>query len=84
MGPTRKSRSVNKRFSNIREAASSKDKDAANTGKNRKKASPGIPKVSLFLNLFGTKLFLNTCTWNIGNKFSILQFFFVAFLTTLL
>lgn len=49
MGPTRKSRSVNKRFSNIREAAFSKDKGAPNTGKNRQKASPGIQKVNLFL-----------------------------------
>ncbi|XP_027192378.1 protein ALWAYS EARLY 3 isoform X2 [Cicer arietinum] len=53
MGPTRKSRSVNKRFSNIREAASSKDKDAANTGKNRKKASPGIPKKRKLADMLG-------------------------------
>lgn len=62
MAPSRKSRSVNKRFSNIREAASSKDKDAANTSKNRQKASPGIQKVNLFLNLFGTKFFSYKCT----------------------
>jgi hypothetical protein len=83
MGPTRKSRSVNKRFSNIREAAASKDKDAANTGKNRQKASPGIQKVNLFLNLFETKFFLYTCIQNMGNKVSIFKFF-LAYLSMLL
>ncbi|XP_058758503.1 protein ALWAYS EARLY 3 [Vicia villosa] len=53
MGPTRKSRSVNKRFSNIREAASSKDKDAPNTGKNRQKASPGIQKKRKLADMLG-------------------------------
>lgn len=53
MGPTRKSRSVNKRFSNIREAAASKDKDAANTGKNRQKASPGIQKKRKLADMLG-------------------------------
>ncbi|CAL5198850.1 unnamed protein product [Lathyrus oleraceus] len=53
MGPTRKSRSVNKRFSNIREAASSKDKGAPNTGKNRQKASPGIQKKRKLADMLG-------------------------------
>ncbi|WJX96119.1 hypothetical protein P8452_77365 [Trifolium repens] len=55
MGPTRKSRSVNKRFSNIREAASSKDKDAANTSKNRQKASPGIQKKRKLADMLGSQ-----------------------------
>jgi hypothetical protein len=80
MAPTRKSRSVNKRFSNIREAASSKDKDAANTSKNRQKASPGNQKVNLFLNLFGKNFFLYTCIQNMGRKenFHIPFAFFVG------
>ncbi|KAK7292297.1 hypothetical protein RIF29_08075 [Crotalaria pallida] len=41
MPPSRKSRTVNKRFPNIREAGSSKDKNAENASKNRQKASPG-------------------------------------------
>ncbi|XP_061349128.1 protein ALWAYS EARLY 3 [Gastrolobium bilobum] len=37
MAPSRKSKSVNKKFSNIREAASSKDKNSENASKNRQK-----------------------------------------------
>lgn len=61
MAPSRKSRSVNKRFSNVREAASSKDKIAESPSKNRPKASPGIQKVNLF-NYFKNKFFSYTCT----------------------
>ncbi|KAJ1395191.1 SANT/Myb domain [Sesbania bispinosa] len=53
MAPSRKSRSVNKKFSNIREAASSKDKDAANASKNRQKASAGIQKKRKLTDMLG-------------------------------
>jgi len=56
MAPSRKSKSVNKRFSNVREAASSKDKIAENASKNKQKASPGTQKVNLFP-YFGKKFF---------------------------
>lgn len=61
MAPSRKSKTVNKRLPNIRETASSKDKNAENASKNRQKASPGIQKVNLFLNFFGKKFF--PCTY---------------------
>jgi len=75
MAPSRKSRSVNKRFSSVHETASSKDKITENGSKNRLKASPGIQKVNLFLYFFDKKFFLkhNTFTelkqWK---KFSLL------------
>lgn len=47
MAPSRKSRSVKKKLSNIHEAASSRDKDAANVVKTRQKASAGVQKVFL-------------------------------------
>ncbi|KAJ1427279.1 SANT/Myb domain [Sesbania bispinosa] len=53
MAPSRKSRSVNKKFSNIHEAASSKDKDAANASKNRQKASAGIQKKRKLTDMLG-------------------------------
>ncbi|CAJ2634347.1 unnamed protein product [Trifolium pratense] len=55
MGPTRKSRSVNKKFS--REAESRKDKDAANTSKNRQKASasPGTQKKRKLADMLGSQ-----------------------------
>lgn len=48
MAPSRKSRSVNKRFSSVRETASGKDKITENASKSRLKASPGIQKVICF------------------------------------
>jgi len=63
MAPSRKSRSVNKRFSSVRETASSKDKITDNASKNRLKASPGIQKVNLFLYFFEKKFFLNINTF---------------------
>ena len=62
MAPSRKSRSVNKRFSTVREAASRKDKIAETASKNRLKASPGIQKVSLFLYVFEKEFFSYTRT----------------------
>ncbi|KAL2628087.1 hypothetical protein AAZV13_07G212400 [Glycine max] len=53
MAPSRKSRSVNKRFSTVREAASSKDKIAENASKNRLKASPGIQKKRKLADMLG-------------------------------
>lgn len=53
MAPSRKSRSVNKRFSNVREAASSKDKNSENASKNRLKASPGIQKKRKLADMLG-------------------------------
>ncbi|TKY54128.1 ALWAYS EARLY 3 protein [Spatholobus suberectus] len=53
MAPSRKSRSVNKRFSNVREAASSKDKIVENASKNRLKASPGIQKKRKLADMLG-------------------------------
>lgn len=53
MAPSRKSRSVNKRFSNVREAASSKDKIAESPSKNRPKASPGIQKKRKLADMLG-------------------------------
>ena len=47
MAPSRKSRSVNKRFSYINEVASSKDGETAN--KSRQRGSPGfVQKVIMF------------------------------------
>ena len=45
MAHSRKSRSINKRFSTVRVATSSKDKITENASKNRLKVSPGIQKV---------------------------------------
>ena len=42
MAPSRKSRSVNKRFSTVREAASSKDKITENASKNRLKVKQNV------------------------------------------
>lgn len=53
MAPSRKSRSVNKRFTNIREAVSNKDKTTGNVSKIRQHGSPGLQKVHLLLNCFG-------------------------------
>ncbi|XP_027329953.1 protein ALWAYS EARLY 3 isoform X2 [Abrus precatorius] len=53
MPPSRKSRSVNKRFSNVREAASNKDKIAENASKNKQKASPGIQKKRKLADMLG-------------------------------
>ncbi|KAG5101318.1 hypothetical protein JHK84_046287 [Glycine max] len=53
MAPSRKSRSVNKRFSTVREAASSKDKITENASKNRLKVSPGIQKKRKLADMLG-------------------------------
>ncbi|CAJ1941052.1 unnamed protein product [Sphenostylis stenocarpa] len=53
MAPSRKSRSVNKRFSSVRETASSKDKIAENASKNRLKMSPGIQKKRKLADMLG-------------------------------
>ncbi|KAL2339063.1 hypothetical protein Fmac_013509 [Flemingia macrophylla] len=53
MAPSRKSRSVNKRFSSVRETASSKDKIADNANRNRLKASPGIQKKRKLADMLG-------------------------------
>ncbi|KAK7264608.1 hypothetical protein RJT34_32217 [Clitoria ternatea] len=53
MAPSRKSRSVNKRFSNVREAASSKDKTVENASKNRQKAGTGIQKKRKLADMLG-------------------------------
>ncbi|XP_052727677.1 protein ALWAYS EARLY 3 isoform X3 [Vigna angularis] len=53
MAPSRKSRSVNKRFSSVRETASSKDKITENASKSRLKASPGIQKKRRLADMLG-------------------------------
>ncbi|XP_068463380.1 protein ALWAYS EARLY 3 isoform X3 [Phaseolus vulgaris] len=53
MAPSRKSRSVNKRFSSVHETASSKDKITENGSKNRLKASPGIQKKRRLADMLG-------------------------------
>ncbi|XP_057752358.1 protein ALWAYS EARLY 3 isoform X1 [Arachis stenosperma] len=53
MAPSKKSRSVNKRFPNVREAASSKDKNAENASKNKQKASPGTQKKRKLADMLG-------------------------------
>ncbi|XP_027918483.1 protein ALWAYS EARLY 3 [Vigna unguiculata] len=53
MAPSRKSRSVNKRFSSVRETASSKDKITENASKNKLKASPGIQKKRRLADMLG-------------------------------
>ncbi|XP_057419414.1 protein ALWAYS EARLY 3 isoform X2 [Lotus japonicus] len=53
MAPSRKSRSVKKKLSNIHEAASSRDKDAANVVKTRQKASAGVQKKRKLADMLG-------------------------------
>ncbi|XP_047153750.1 protein ALWAYS EARLY 3 [Vigna umbellata] len=53
MAPSRKSRSVNKRFSSVRETASIKDKITENASKSRLKASPGIQKKRRLADMLG-------------------------------
>ncbi|XP_019464011.1 PREDICTED: protein ALWAYS EARLY 3 isoform X2 [Lupinus angustifolius] len=59
MPPSRKSRTVNKRFSNIHEAASGKDKSEENATKNKQKASPGTQKKRKLADMLGPQ-------WNKG------------------
>ncbi|CAL0325815.1 unnamed protein product [Lupinus luteus] len=59
MAPSRKSRSVNKRFSNIHEAASSKDKSEETASKNKQKASLGTQKKRKLADMLGPQ-------WNKG------------------
>ncbi|XP_025630070.1 protein ALWAYS EARLY 3 isoform X2 [Arachis hypogaea] len=53
MAPSKKSKSVNKRFPNVREAASSKEKNAENASKNKQKASPGAQKKRKLADMLG-------------------------------
>ncbi|KAF7813668.1 Protein ALWAYS EARLY 3 [Senna tora] len=53
MAPSRKSRSVNKRLSNIREAASNKDKIIENVSKTRQHGSPGTQKKRKLTDMLG-------------------------------
>ncbi|KAF1875797.1 hypothetical protein Lal_00006427 [Lupinus albus] len=59
MAPSRKSRSVIKRFSNIHEAASSKDKSEETASKNKQKASPSTQKKRKLADMLGPQ-------WNKG------------------
>ncbi|RZB92153.1 Protein ALWAYS EARLY 1 [Glycine soja] len=53
MAHSRKSRSINKRFSTVRVATSSKDKITENASKNRLKVSPGIQKKRKLIDMLG-------------------------------
>ncbi|KAI4345449.1 hypothetical protein L6164_012572 [Bauhinia variegata] len=53
MAPSKKSKSVNKRLSSAREAASSKDKFADNANKSRQQASPGFQKKRKLADMLG-------------------------------
>lgn len=55
MAPTRKSRSVNRRFSNLNEV--SQEKDAGNSSKNKQRVSHGLFEY-FFINLFFANTYL--------------------------
>ncbi|XP_028781433.1 protein ALWAYS EARLY 3 [Neltuma alba] len=55
MAPSRKSKSVTKRFSNIREAVSYEEKNRENVNKTRAQGSPGIQKKRKLADMLGPK-----------------------------